>query len=350
MIVMSGESIYRLVAPQGTAGEAAPTTTPYTGSYKKRLEDPTKPTYSTFYEKGKEYDGSHARFFKQRDAVIGRNVGDSVDPKNFLKRGEGIHYAAPTTHKEKIYRKPPVNHGDVAGSGAEHDDGSRNYLQGGAGGLAGTADGGGGSGGDGNNTGDAAGRGGAGLADGTEGNAYGALDGAAGGNSRGRKDFITSNIVEVTHMVPKRRKDQPQYATSRKDFGKTPAYLSRVKGELEQEQTYLRTLETRKEVQKEQAYARYVYQLSDSEKQALTTKLKKKRDEKAAALNKMPYSKDTPSMAKYKTELEASIKDLESALAKLNREAIFIYKDDPVNGQWAKQAAMQEARQYAMEH
>ena len=74
-----------------------------------------------------------------------------------------------------------------------------------------------------------------------------------------------------------------------------------------------------------------------------------RRDECMLELQKMPFSKDTPSMRKRKSELEHTLADIETALKKLDKDALFIYKDDPVNGQWTKEAALKEAQKYAAE-
>lgn len=50
-----------------------------------------------------------------------------------------------------------------------------------------------------------------------------------------------------------------------------------------------------------------------------------------------------------KAELEKAIVEIEKALNKLKRDALFIYKDDAVNVQWTKPAAMQEAQHYAIQ-
>ncbi|EPY20741.1 hypothetical protein STCU_08860 [Strigomonas culicis] len=339
---MSGETIYNILAAQEKKEQAIANSSPYTGQYEKHMETPEKPVYSTFYEKGKEYDGSNARFFKQRDAVIGKNIGETVDPQNFLKRGGGVkHTVAPVPHEKVITKAPLDMHGGAAGVfgnniyGDGRNDGG---LGGGAGdgtyvdedGNVQRIGGDGSTGGDG--TGDQNGN-----------------DDYPGKGTyiSGQKNFVASNIVEVSNMVPKRNIDQPEYATHRKDFGKNPVYLDRVKGELEQEKEFVRSIEERKAQRQRDIYSQYVFQLNEQERVSLLNKLKQKFKEKSTAYNKMPLSKDTMQGAKRRTELEKHVSDLEEAIKKLDKEAIFVYKDDPVNGQWTKNAAMEAARNYA---
>lgn len=339
---MSGENIYNLLgAPQPKRDIAAlkdDSPPQYTGEYEKHMKEPIKPAYSTFYEKGKEYDSTHPRFFKQRDAIIGKSVADTVYPQNYLKKGEGVRAVVPPIHKEKTYTKPPVdrgNLGNAAGNGAA-----------GSGDGAG-ANGGQGDGGDDNGNGKGAdggrGAGSNGAYSGFPG--YGDYSGVMG-VPKSRKNFIASNIVEMSNMVPKNRKDQPQYATDRKDFGRVPAYLSRVKQELATEQNFIQALEDRKSERRQQVYDQYVYRLPADEQADLVATLQKKLQQNKSALASMPFSLDTMSVAKKKGELERTIRDIETALDKLDKEAIFIYKDDPVSIQWAKSAALEEAKKY----
>lgn len=381
---MSGESIYGLYAATSTTQESPKSDpSPYTGKYDKHLGEPTKPTYSTFFEKGKEYDGTNVRFFKQREAVIGKNVGDDVDPSNFLKKGCGIRHLVPTVHEEKIFCKPPLDHnkgksmlgsklnpdGDSKGAngagGLPHDsrDGCNGIGTSGAGGSSG-GNGANGSAGSGDGSlpplpygaGGAGGVGGVGYGNNAPGYGYGNAAGlASGDNGHYRsaqaesKNFVASNIIEASNMVPKRRKEQPEFATSRKSFGSAPAYLSRVKSEVQKEKEFVHSLEAAKVDKQEQMYAKYVYLLPKEEHRSLVQQLQRRHDVSLAELRSMPFSKDTATMRKHKADLEKLISDVETALVKLNKEAIFVYRDDPVNVQWTKEAALKEAQRYAAE-
>eukprot|EP00796_Vickermania_ingenoplastis_P012966 gene12966-8822_t len=349
---MSGENIANLLAQQNKASEEAhgPTqaqNSMYTGKYQTHLEEQIKPSYSTFWERGKEYDCTHSRFYKQRDAIIGKNVGDDVDPKMFLRRGQGVRYIVPPIHEDKIIRNPPVDHNRSNAFGG----GKNNNGNGSEDGKGPNSPGVLGDDANNRNLGDESGNGasnnGMGATwPGSEGN----IDGyGASGRRREEpyKDFISSNIVEVSNMVPRRRKLQPEFATDRKDFGQVPAYLNRVKNDIEREKDFFSALAQKKD-NRDQVYSKYVYRLTDEERRDLIAKLRKKLDEKTMTLMRMPMSDDSLPTSKRKGELQDAIRDLEKAIAKIDRETIFVYKDDPVNGEWAKNAALKEARQYAV--
>lgn len=345
---MSGENIYNLLGrealPEAAAIQKDSTVLPRAGKPEVHTKEVPKPAYSTFYEKGKEYDGTNPRFYKQRDAVIGKSVGETVYPQNYLKKGEGVRAVVPPIHKEKMYTKPPVNDGRAAdvgsAAGAADPSGGQHGSQGGA-----QSGAGGGS-----NSGSADGLGLRGSGVDTDKSypgfaGYGDNDGVMG-VPKSRKNFIASNIVEVSNMVPKNRKDQPSYATDRKDFGQVPTYLGRVKQEVEAEKSFVRALDEQKTQRRQQVYDQYVYKLPADEQASLVAALKRKLQQDTTALSSMPFSLDTISAAKKKGELQRSINDVESALAKLEKEAIFVYRDDPVNGQWTKGAALEEAKKY----
>ncbi|KAG5506395.1 hypothetical protein JKF63_05898 [Porcisia hertigi] len=328
------------------------TESPYTGVYDKHMTELEKPSYSTFFEKGKEYDGTNVRFFKQREAIIGKEVGNSVDPQKFLKRGEGIRYIAPATHEQKVFRKAPLDDNRTPFGQGERRGDNESTPTGIQCGADGKPIGDDGSLGGGGRNGESGGVGhrspNTGVLNGNGGENYGSGhrwgDPTAGDPT---KNFVASNIVEISNMVPRRRKIQEPLPTSRRNFGKEPAYLSRVKKEVCDEKAFVESVEELKSQRQQQAYAQYVYLLSREEHEKLLQDLRKRKIECVSELQRMPFSKDTIGMRKHKAELEKTVTDIEVALKKLDRDAVFIYKDDPVNGQWSKEAALKEAQRYA---
>nr|CCC89283.1 conserved hypothetical protein [Trypanosoma congolense IL3000] len=374
-ILMSNENVSNLLVPEPFLRESS-----LNCKYEKHIAPLPKPTYSTFYDQGKEYDGTHPRYFKQRSAVIGPLVNDTIDPKSFLRTGQGVkHFVPPIPHKKQHKRdvldcgntgmraqtvenhavkkstgcsskdgKPAeypygtVKGGDFADDGSPTDNSKEcpkqleqlqhNVINTGAGEH-------------GDNTGDL-------LANG---NSF--ADGATGGDKnfqRGllgrpvaRKDFVSSNIISAENMVPKRRKDQPENPTCRKTFGQVPGYIGRVKEQIEREQMQLKAVADSQARQQMERIAKYVYRLDEQEQQSMIRRLRAKLSEKSAELNKMPFTKDTFVHMKRRSNLEKYIKDIESALEKLEKDAIFVYNDDPRVAHWTRDAAFEEARRFA---
>ncbi|CCW67224.1 unnamed protein product [Phytomonas sp. Hart1] len=341
---MSGESIYNLLSIEEPELQES---YPYTGSYKKHLEEPSKPSYSTFFDKKKHYDATHVRFFKQRDAVIGKSVGDTIDPKHFLNKRKGVHTVISPISKEKIYRKPLFgsevlpNKSNLQKSGLSystehHELHDKNHLYD-------------------NHNNDSCNS----IEhayDGYDENkkSYDDILAVAGGEAadtlvssfKTKKNFVKSNIVESC-MVPKRMKDQPQFATDRKDFGKTPKYLSKVKEDIEKEREHYRRIESYRANRQQQIRNQYVYRLDETERRDLVSKLSQLLAEKGKALNKIPFLKASAVISKKKSELEKSMMDIEVALKKLEKEAIFVYRSDPAYEQVCKNAALEEAKKFA---
>ncbi|ESS70241.1 putative prolyl oligopeptidase, putative,serine peptidase clan SC, family S9A [Trypanosoma cruzi] len=390
---MSGENIYNVLQ------EGAPVTTgPYTGNYEKHFKERPKPAYSTFFEKGKEYDGSHVRYFKQRHAVFGPVIGDTVDPKNFLRSGRGVKHSVPPVQQRKIFTKPLLDHGisksrnqgrervaakpNILSAGEEADElRDANGLEGGYGrigeknGVLATKESGAQSGEeileDQGNIDWKHYNGPTGYmkesGNGQHGNeekdfaAHGAnidqslhsanAGGYLGGKDLvdGKKDFATSNIIQVSNMVPKRRKDQPENPTSRKTFGQAPGYLHRVKREIDEEKRRLKSIEEMQLQQKIQNMKKFVHRLDKKEQLQLLEKLRKKLNEKSAELIKMPFLKDTYTQILRRAELEKGIKQIEASIAKLDKDAVFVYNDDPRCIHWTKNAALEEATLFASE-
>lgn len=378
---MSGESIYNVLHEDLLEKPG-----PYTGKYKKHMKEREKPTYSTFYEKGKEYDGTHPRYFKQRDAIIGPIVNDTIDPKNFLRAGEGVKHVVPPSHERKLFTKPPLDDGIRRIYGAVVPGGQAGPV---SNGLLG----------DGqqklshgvNDLSETNGLGANGKPSDLEENIYadgkdrkvhpefgkglmkdGAGDGEAGlaqpqdtadGEFRrdqfgdyvnggadafeGQKNFVRSNILQVSNMVTKRRKDQPEHPTCRKSFARVPLYLGRVKQEIDDEKNRIKSLEEAHIRHQIQQMRKYVYRLDEGERTALLQKLKTQLNEKSTELNKMPFAKDTFNNVMRRAELEKDIKEIELSIAKLDKDAVFVYNSDPRCVNWTKDAALKEAASFA---
>ncbi|CAJ16027.1 Enkuring domain-containig protein [Trypanosoma equiperdum] len=372
---MSGENIKNLLAPQPTVDQG-----PYSGKYEKRMVDLPKPTYSTFYNKNKEFDSTHPRYFKQRDAVIGPIVNDTVDPKNFLRTGQGIKHIVPPVPHKKQHRKDFLDCGDIRKrtQGAMEPADQQQKESSGMGGMGSLANtnGVGGQAGDGirehdmssndpERKGEQANGGDTGLrGTGNVESAVGSCDnknnfqGAATGDngrchlnsldrSRCKKDFVTSNIIDVDNMVPKRRKDQPEDPTRRKTFGRVPGYIGRVKEVIEKERMQLKAIGEARTNNRLERVGKFVYRLDEQERLNMISKLRAKLTEKGAELNRMPFAKDTYIQMKRKSDLEKRIKEIESSLEKLEKDAVFIYSDDPRVVHWTKDAAFEEARLFA---
>lgn len=306
---MSGENVQALLKPAGEGspcGQSGPSA--YTGSYRKRLVDPTKLAYSTFAPKEKAEDGTHSQFFHQRDAVIGKTVGESVDPAHYLKKGEGVWAVVPPQSREKLTLKPPVDHVNAAWTSTmsrASEAGALNALGGGA------------------------------------------ASGAPRPLNAAARSTVKADLAEAAAKSARRVPKPIVLATSRDDFARVPDYLAGIKQEMAMEKDYVQGVHGRRQQAQESLRAQYVFRLDEEERAEMVRLLRTKLDTKVTAYNRLPLSNSNPTVHKQRAALEKSIDEIETCLQKIDRRAVFVYRDDPINVEWTKAAALEEARKFA---
>lgn len=271
------ESIYNLIPEPYVEPERSER---HTSKFKVNSVKLPPPSYTTFPTQGEAIDGSAAMSFKRPAANMGRPVAPEIDPRSFLKKGEGPKFAVDAVPKQKLVLKAPIvmaQDKPVMGLKSE-------------------------------------------------------------------KDFVKANAIEIAAMAPKGIKPQPELATSRKSFGKVPQYLTQVKGHLEAEQQYMQSLRENEERRQKEAKEQFVRQMSEEQKQTLLAQLKERLDEKRRQFLSMPFARDTMMQIARKEAVEKELKEIEQAIAKLDKKVVYIYQDDPMYGQWAKSQAVADAQ------
>lgn len=225
-------------------------------------------------------DGTAANQFRRSGANMGKVVGTDIDPRRFLTKGNGTKFAVAPVQKDKIYTKPPI---------VVAEDKPVMGL-------------------------------------------------------RSEKDFVRANAVEMANMATKGRKAEPQRHTERSSFGKVPKYLDSVKSELNGEKLYRDALREGEEKRMAEAKEQFVHQLSEQQRQQLLTQLKQRWEEKHRQFLSIPVARDTMMQIARKEAIEKDLKELETAVTRLEKKVVYIYKDDPMYGSWAKATATSEAQ------
>ncbi|KAG8347935.1 hypothetical protein TRVL_01232 [Trypanosoma vivax] len=372
---MSGENIQNLLLPEPTVAVGS-----YSGTYEKRMKDLPKPTYSTFYDKNKEYDSTHPRYFKQRSAVMAPIVNETVNPSTFLRTGAGIKNVVPPIPHRKIHKRDVLDNGTLRPKchggklegingmpGSNHqnshtdtkephqtvatcDKNPQEFQNDEVTHFHERED---------NPCEDSSNKNNEyvlnSVTDAQDHNKAGQHDAVVFENSNchqsamqcATKNFVTSNIIQACNMVTKRKKNQPENLTARESFGQVPKYLNRVKDTIRNEREQIKAVEELRRKQQKERLANYVYQLNEPERVELVKRLRAKLCDKEAELNKMPFAKDTFNQLKHKAELEKTIKEIEQALVKLEKDAVFIINDDPRFVHWTKDLALEESRLFA---
>lgn len=166
---------------------------------------------------------------------------------------------------------------------------------------------------------------------------------------RSEKNFVTSNAVEAICTQPKRRQQAPELAIHRASFGKVPKYLESIKAGLADEREWMETHRARQQQEQAEMRAQYLHEMSEDERVELLQKLKELQSEKTRALQSMPFGRDSMSQKARKDSLDKELKQVEDAIAKLGKEVVFVYKDDPSCRNWCKSTAQAEAEATALQ-
>jgi len=136
------------------------------------------------------------------------------------------------------------------------------------------------------------------------------------------KNFVVTNAVETILSAPKQGGAATKDYLHKEDYGKVPAYLAQVKGDIEAEYDYIRQLQD----QEENYRNGQSRMLTDDDKHQLITGLKAKWEavntdyQATTHLTKL----DTIGKVKRKEKYEAELQQIEKDIEKLNRKNIYV--------------------------
>jgi len=133
------------------------------------------------------------------------------------------------------------------------------------------------------------------------------------------KNFVTANAVENILSTPSKVTHPEPLATQKPDYGKVPRYLTKVKGQIEQEK-YLIEEQTR--AAEQAASVGSLRRMSEEEQEILVTELKLKWQRVNEAYQKLPFTLDTPMRRMRKEQYETELTQLEKDIETLNRRVI----------------------------
>lgn len=274
------ESVYSLIPDEYVPDSRPP-------RYHSKHNAAAPPSYTTFPKPSTiGRDGSGAAMFGRSGANMGREVGHEINPKRFLKAGEG--------HK-KLPDPEPFSYGDATAREKVPSRADKPVM---------------------------------GL--------------------KTEKNFVTANAVEVICTAPKRVAVEQPLAMSRPSFGKTPKYLERVRGDLDAEKHFVEEAKARQQQYEEEAKAQYLHQLPEAEKTSLLTSLRERWEAKHKLYQALPFARDTAMQIARKEALEKEMKEVEDAMAKLNKKVVYVYRDAPGIAEFARSQAMREAQATAL--
>merc|ERR1712188_95164 len=144
------------------------------------------------------------------------------------------------------------------------------------------------------------------------------------------KSFITCNAVENILAVPKKTDARQVSYMNKKGYGKVPAYLEKVKGEIQDEYNYIMQMqEAANEEVDDEGYGR-TRMLSESERIEMLNGLKTNWDRINKAYQTLSFTLDTPAKKQRKEEFEAQLEQLERDIERLSKKNVFVEEQQEV--------------------
>lgn len=143
------------------------------------------------------------------------------------------------------------------------------------------------------------------------------------------KNFIVANAVENILAAPKVKENTQKDYTKKKEYGRTPKYLQKIKKEIDQEYELVREMQMEDEQQKD----RDKFLLPDDEREELISALKKKWEVVHKTYQEITHVQkiDTVGLRRKKEKCEHDLKQLEKDIEKLSKKFIFV---DTVTGEY----------------
>merc|ERR1712146_769766 len=139
------------------------------------------------------------------------------------------------------------------------------------------------------------------------------------------KNFITCNAVENILAVPKKTDVRQVSYMNKKGYGKVPAYLEKVKGEIQDEYNYIMQMqEAAGEEYGEEGDGGRTRMLSEGERVSMLNGLKTNWDRINKAYQTLSFTLDTPAKKQRKEEFEAQLEQLERDIERLSKRNVFV--------------------------
>ncbi|GAQ87417.1 hypothetical protein KFL_003510110 [Klebsormidium nitens] len=138
------------------------------------------------------------------------------------------------------------------------------------------------------------------------------------------KNFVTANAIENILASPKKLKDAPPLATQKKDYGKVPGYLTKVKDQVKREKEHIEHL-TQKMMH--DGASDGIRHMSEEERQELIVGLKQKWQRINEAYQKMSFTLDTGTKKAKKEQYEAELAQIEKDIETLSRRVVLVAEE-----------------------
>jgi hypothetical protein len=139
-----------------------------------------------------------------------------------------------------------------------------------------------------------------------------------------QKNFVTANAVDNILAVPKKPAQKDVNYLKKQDYGKVPAYLSRVKEQITDEYRMIEDMQRRGQPP---AHEEAVDVLTEEERVQLLAGLKANWEAVNKEYQTLSFTLDTPAKKKRKEDYEAQLEQIEKDIKRLSRKFVFLHAD-----------------------
>jgi len=132
--------------------------------------------------------------------------------------------------------------------------------------------------------------------------------------------------------VPKKTDVRQVSYMNKKGYGKVPAYLEKVKSEIQDEYNYIMQMQdAAQEEMDDEGYGR-TRMLSEPERIEMLNGMKTNWDRINKAYQTLSFTLDTPAKKQRKEEFEAQLEQLERDIERLSKRNVFVEEEREYDG------------------
>ena len=141
------------------------------------------------------------------------------------------------------------------------------------------------------------------------------------------KNFITTNAVEAILSQPTKGRhfDEKTMYTSKRDYGKVPAYLKRIQGTIQAEKAAVQEFLTMQQHNDDEPAMRL---MPEEHREQLLNHLKEKWERTNSQYQQLSFTLDTPAKQKRKESYEQQLQQIEKDIQKLQSKGAIYVADD----------------------
>ena len=138
-----------------------------------------------------------------------------------------------------------------------------------------------------------------------------------------QKNYITANAVDNILAVTRKQGRQELNYLQKQDYGKVPAYLSRVKDQIKDEYGMIEEMQQRNQPADQES----IDVLTEGDRERLLAGLKANWEAVNKEYQTLSFTLDTPAKKKRKEDYEAQLEEIERDIQKLNKKFVFVHSE-----------------------